>query len=148
MDAARLQVWEAMYDRPGDPWPRGSGHVPIGPIGSAARDKAYVEPGGSFSPTVGSFGISFWVVGPTGAIVTTSDTMPLEQTRASYLPGPGIAIATPFYDATWDVGAIAGVRLTLVSHVADGVIWRSSFAVLARRPAPYTTSGWTTTCSG
>ena len=38
---ARLSVLQAMRDRPDDPWPRGTGHVPLGPLGSLETEKGY-----------------------------------------------------------------------------------------------------------
>ncbi len=58
----RQKVMQAMEDRPRDPWPRGEGHVVLAFPGSREADKFYLEPGGSFSPAVGSFGISFWIM--------------------------------------------------------------------------------------
>jgi hypothetical protein len=81
---ARLEVLSAMRQRPADPWPRGTSHVVLGRIGSTELEKAYLEPGGSFSPSPGSFGVSFWVVDRSGALVTTSDDIPLDRTRATY----------------------------------------------------------------
>ena len=60
--SGRQRVLDEMMRRPEDPWPRGSGHVILAIPGSREIDKGYYEPGGSFSPAVGSFGISFWVL--------------------------------------------------------------------------------------
>ena len=54
-------VLAAMRQRPADPWPRGLGHVVLAIPGSQQPEKGYHEPGGSFSPAVGSFGVSIWV---------------------------------------------------------------------------------------
>jgi hypothetical protein len=122
--APRLAVLEAMEARPHDPWPRGSGHVPLGPRGAAETEKGYMEPGGSFSPAAGTFGISFWIVGDDGALIATSDSIPLDQTRARYVTissgGIGISVTTPFYDATWTVEAGRGFELMLAPHAAPG----------------------------
>ncbi|BAY48499.1 hypothetical protein SAMD00079811_61240 [Scytonema sp. HK-05] len=50
----RHQVLRQMQLRPTDQWPRGTGHVVLAAPGSPEIDKAYHEPGGSFSPAVGS----------------------------------------------------------------------------------------------
>lgn len=99
-------VRRAMRERPGDPWPRGVGHVVLALPGSQQPEKGYHEPGGSFSPAVGSFGISIWVRGPEGKLVTTSDGIPLEQVSQSFkwdVPegAPDIRTETPYYVASW-----------------------------------------------
>ncbi len=53
-------VLQEISRRPSDPWPRGEGHVVLAIPGSLEGEKAYLEPGGSFSPSFGSFGISIW----------------------------------------------------------------------------------------
>jgi hypothetical protein len=109
----RLAVLLAMKARPNDPWPRGSGHVPLGAFGAAESRKGWLEPGGSFSPAAGTFGISLWVVAPDGALITTSDSIPLEQTRSRYTGSSGIAVDTPYYTATWTVRPEGGFKLAL-----------------------------------
>lgn len=119
---ARLAVLQAMQERPDDPWPRGSGHVPLGPLGSIETEKGYVEPGGSFSPAAGTFGLSFWIVDGSGRLVVTSDDIPLGQTHARYVSSPagemGIAVDTPFYTATWTVKGNSGFDLVLEPRAA------------------------------
>jgi hypothetical protein len=102
----RQQVEAQMGVRPSDPWPRSTGHVVLGTPGSHPEDKAYYEPGGSFSPTVGSFGVSIWLVDKNGNIQTTSDEISLDriQQQFTYSDGknvPGISVTTPFYQASW-----------------------------------------------
>lgn len=102
-------VRRAMLQRPGDPWPRGRGHVVLGVPGSQQPQKAYHEPGGSFSPAVGSFGVSLWVVDGRGSLRATSDTIPLADLRQRLVwPNPsgvpGIATQTPYYEAQWSWG--------------------------------------------
>ena len=113
----RLRTLQAMAARPRDPWPRGSGHVPLGVEGAAPAEKGYIEPGGAFSPTAGSFGVSFWVVGPDGRRLTTGDETPLSETRQAYLPAPalGVAAETPAYRATWRIVGEGRASLDLVS---------------------------------
>lgn len=48
----RHRVLGQMQLRPNDPWLRGMGHVVLAAPGSSEVDKAYHEPGGSFSPSV------------------------------------------------------------------------------------------------
>lgn len=102
----RERVERAIASRQHDPWPRGSGHVPIGLPGSPEIDKGYLEPGGSFSPAVGSFGVSFWVSAEDQ--VFTSDNLPLEDVRQEWIgldnaPGAGVGVRThtPYYVAEW-----------------------------------------------
>jgi hypothetical protein len=120
----RLTVRQAMLERPDDPWPRGTGHVPLGPLGSLETEKGYVEPGGSFSPAAGTFGVSFWIVADDGRLVATSDDIPLEQTQARYVLSPagetGIAVETPHYTATWTVKGGMGFELALEPSPAAG----------------------------
>lgn len=103
----RQQVRSHMIMRPKDPWPRGEGHVILAIPGSKEKDKAYHEPGCSFSPAVGSFGISIWVTDPEGNIKTTSDNIPLKDIKQRLKwPDesnsiPGIDTETPNYDASW-----------------------------------------------
>lgn len=92
--------------RPADPWPRGDGHALIGEPGSPLSQKAYHEPGGSFTPSPGSFGVSFWVRDSQGRLVATSDSIPVEkiQQRYVYRGGakiPGIEDITPYYTSRW-----------------------------------------------
>lgn len=119
----RFAVLRAMHERPRDPWPRGSAHVPLGAFGSTEREKGYLEPGGSFSPAAGTFGISFWIVDQAGALLATSDSIPLQQTSASYLimsGEPGIVVETPYYSATWTAQGAVHYRLALVSRAPPG----------------------------
>ena len=99
----RDKVLQEMALRPQDPWPRGEGHMPIGLPGLPEEAKAYVEPGGAFSPGVGSFGLSVWQRQSDGGRVT-SDSLPIEQTNQSFLtsgPGVGLRSDTPLYSQTW-----------------------------------------------
>jgi hypothetical protein len=100
-----------MQERPSDPWPRGVGHVILAPPGSREEWKSYLEPGGSFSPSVGSFGISIWVLNAAGGIEATSDSLPLDQIRqrlvwASASGIPAVETETPYYQARWTRGTV------------------------------------------
>src|SRR5205823_2709107 len=75
----RLEVIHAMLQRPNDPWPRGKGHVVLAVPGCLEANKGYHEPGGSFSPSFGSFGVSIWVTDSGGKIVATSDSLPFDE---------------------------------------------------------------------
>jgi hypothetical protein len=103
---ARRQVRRQMRIRPADPWPRGTGHIVLARTGSSDTLKAFVEPGGSLSPAAGSFGISIWVRDSAGALLTTSDAIPLDSIRQRFdwtggaVPPP-LDIATRWYSARW-----------------------------------------------
>jgi hypothetical protein len=114
----RVRTLAAMGLRPGDPWPRGAGHAPLGPIGARPRQKGQLEPGGGFSPSAGSFGVSFWVVGPDGRRLTSGDELPLAETRQAYLRDavPGVQVVTPAYDATWRAPRLGVSTLSLATR--------------------------------
>jgi hypothetical protein len=103
---ARHQVKAQMRVRPGDPWPRGVGHVVLSIPGSREEEKAYHEPGGSFSPAVNSFGISIWITDAQGKLRITSDEIPLTDIiqRLSWSDShviPAITTQTTYYEAEW-----------------------------------------------
>lgn len=100
----------AQAARPHDPWPRGTGHVVLALPGSREEEKAYHEPGGAFSPGVGTFGISLWVRDLDGRLITTADGIAMDGIRQRLLwaPGesiPGIETVTPFYRIHWSCTA-------------------------------------------
>jgi len=102
----RVAVLRQMAVRPAGPWPRGTGHALLAFPGSADADKSYFEPGGSFSPTFGSFGVSFWVLDAAGRLKATSDDLPLEEVRQKFEWArgrslPGVRTRTPHYEALW-----------------------------------------------
>jgi hypothetical protein len=114
----RQQVLEAMQKRPGDFWPRGSGHAILALPGSREIDKGYLEPGGSFSPGVGSFGVSFWLVNAAGEVLSTSDSLPLDQIRQQLhwkndRTPPAMQITTSNYQATWSIAGVGRWQLEL-----------------------------------
>lgn len=122
--SAREIVQRAMQERPGDPWPRGLAHVVLATPGSQQPEKAYHEPGGSFSPAVGSFGVAIWVRDAAGNLKTTSDALPMSDIRQRFTwPDPqgvpAIATTTPHYEATWSYGAPGSAALELTSCGAD-----------------------------
>ena len=102
----RLDVIQAMLQRPNDPWPRGKGHVVLAVPGCSEANKGYHEPGGSFSPGFGSFGVSIWVTDNAGKIVATSDSLPFDEIdqKLVWLTNrtlPAIQTETPYYRARW-----------------------------------------------
>ncbi|HOW68564.1 MAG TPA: hypothetical protein P5186_29415 [Candidatus Paceibacterota bacterium] len=99
---------DAMDRRPLHFWPRSLGHVVLGWPGSRDIDKGYHEPGGSFSPGAGSFGLSLLVLDPQNQVLATSDSLPLDQIRQrwEWLPDqelPAIRTETPSYTASWSI---------------------------------------------
>jgi hypothetical protein len=102
----RHDVRLQMQQRPNEPWARGTGHVVLATPGSREVDKAYYEPGGSFSPAVGSFGVSLWLTDKQGNLKTTSDTIALSEIRQqlTWADGqtlPGILTETNYYQSLW-----------------------------------------------
>ena len=96
----------AKSSRQTDPFPRNAGHVVLSTPGSREIDKAYHEPGGSFSPSVGSFGVSIWVTDKQGEILVFSDTIPLENVSQKFdwsgqTEIPAIVTETAYYRMLW-----------------------------------------------
>lgn len=111
-------VLRASTQRPDDPWPRGLAHVVLAIPGSQQPEKSYHEPGGSFSPAVGSFGVSIWVKDAAGKLKTTSDTLPMKQIQQRFSwpdpqSVPAIVTTTPHYQATWSCTAAGTTTLDL-----------------------------------
>jgi hypothetical protein len=105
-DARRSDVLREMKRRSGDPWPRGSGHVALAEPDSAGEGVAYHEPGGSFSPRVGSFGVSIWIVDWKGELLHTSDDLSVRamDQEVVWSPedgGPSVRTRAFPYDAQW-----------------------------------------------
>src|SRR5204863_8217147 len=61
------------------PTRRSSDLVVLAVPGCSEASKGYHEPGGSFSPSFGSFGVSIWVADNDGKIVATSDSLPPDE---------------------------------------------------------------------
>ncbi len=120
---AQDQIRHAKVERPNDPWPRGRGHVTLGLPGSAEKDKAYLEPGGAFSPSVGSFGIAFWVLNLNNEILTHSDALTLKDIKQkfNYDTGqiPSVISESQFYEATWTLISTGHWRLVLKPKVKN-----------------------------
>jgi hypothetical protein len=140
-ESSRAALRQLMAERPRDPWPRGLGHVVLGLPGTPDSWKAYHEPGGSFSPAFGSFGISLWVVDGQGRLLTTSDTVPLDNLKQRWVwpdkpswPArpdfPGVRTVTAHYDVTWQVLGPARYQMHLRS-TSDSPVW-----IMVRGPGP------------
>lgn len=100
----RDELSMARQQRPQDYWPRNVGHIPLGLPGGPESDKAYLEPGGSLSPGVESFGVSIWIRGAQG--LETSDTLPLKSIHQRFVgaderDGVGVRTETSAYVAEW-----------------------------------------------
>jgi hypothetical protein len=125
----RQDVQDQMARRPGDPWPRSEAHVILATPGTAADAKAYLEPGGSFSPRAGSFGIALWVRDSSGRLRTTSDAIALDQLRqrfdtGSSLPPPAL-IESPWYTARWSYDGLWHLRIRPAKGARVEVVLRS-----------------------
>ena len=104
---ARAQVLRQMAARPEDPWPRGRGHIVFAIPGTLEEQKSYGEPGGSFSPTVASFGLSLWMTDAQGRVTATSDSIPIGSIQERWLWDSGKLpvweTKTSTYHATWEI---------------------------------------------
>jgi len=112
------QVEFQMQQRPGDPWMRGEGHVVLAATGSTEEDKAFHQPGGSFSPQPGSFGVSIWVMDAQGNLKSTSDTIPLAEIQQKFIGSPDaevprIETQTPYYKTRWQKSQSSRWQLAL-----------------------------------
>lgn len=118
-------VRDDMQRRPADPWPRGAGHVVLAAAGTREVDKAYHEPGGSFSPSVGSFGVSFWITDSDGRLIETSDSLPLERIRQELSAGergiPALRTDSPYYQARWSSPHPGRWTLTVRTQQRPGI---------------------------
>lgn len=100
------QVEAQIKLRPSDPWLRSAGHVMLASPGSSVENKAFHEPGGSFSPQPGSFGVSIWMVDRQGNVKVTSDSIPLSEIQQQLIDlstqkTPGISTKTAYYQSSW-----------------------------------------------
>lgn len=101
----RQEVIKQIALRPMDFWSKFDSHAIVAIPGSLENDKAYIEPGGSFSPKVGSFGLSVWMMNNQQQIIHTSDTLkPSVSQQALFWPPnsviPSIVTISPFYKST------------------------------------------------
>jgi len=134
----RTRMLSAMSKRPGGFWPRGEGHVVLAWPGSRTEEKSYHEPGGSFSPTVGSFGIAIAVADVAGRILETSDTIPLQHLNQAFIhtedddAPPLLHSVTPYYSATWKTPRPGHWTLSLSADVAR----TSELVVVVRSVGP------------
>jgi hypothetical protein len=141
----RQLVLDAMEARPSGVWPRGAGHVVLAVPGSPENEKAYLEPGGSFSPSFGSFGVQIAVENSDRELEAVSDFVSMADVKQAFLWPRGRAIPavrtdTPDYVATWSLPELRQWRLDVTTR-------RQPRLVLALRsvgPAggPVTNASW------
>lgn len=124
------------YRRPNDFWPRGDGHIVLAEPGSPLSQKAYYEPGGSFSPSPGSFGLAIWVMDKSSKVIATSDNIPMENIQQGYSFDagdiPSIKAATAYYDCEWKYADHGSWQLLLKNKDAG----QYSLAVVIRSAGP------------
>jgi hypothetical protein len=131
-------VRAAMKSRPNDPWPRSSGHVALAAPGSRETQKAYHEPGGSFSPSVGSFGVSIWITDEQGKLKTSSDNIPPSMFRQRLTWNdtgaiPAILTDSTYYRALWTSPSPGGWLLSL--NTSQDAATRSMIVIRSVGPA-------------
>lgn len=80
-------------------WNRGDTHVILGEPGSPEAFKTPVEPGNSFSPGPGTYGVSSWIY--TDGMLHTPEERPLEELEWSFEQG-----FIPVLKATWEAGNV------------------------------------------
>ena len=102
----RSNVLNAMQTRSDDPWPQGIGHVVLGMPGSLEINKAYYEPGGNFSPSPGSFGISVWIKDTNNNLIAASERTDINKIQQNWQwrnpkTIPGIYCDSMLYKAIW-----------------------------------------------
>lgn len=136
--------------RPDDLWPRGDGHIVLGEPGSPLLQKAYYEPGGSFSPGVGSFGVSIWVMDYQNKLLATSDNIPLQNIQQKYTFDsaddlPSINATTPYYTLSWRMLEAGKWKLNI--NNADTSKYSLVMVVRSVGPAdgPLTSAWWDST---
>ncbi|MBE9139088.1 hypothetical protein IQ254_18130 [Nodosilinea sp. LEGE 07088] len=100
------QVAAQMTLRPGDPWPRNRGQVVLSVPGGSLTNKAFYAPGGSFSPSPGSFGVSIGALDSNGNLIATSDDIPIDEIQQKFFgslnnTALGVISETEFYHASW-----------------------------------------------
>ncbi len=82
-------------------WHRSDAHVMLGVPRSHEGLKTVVEPGNSFSPGAGTFGVSTWVFGHQARRLYAPEQMALDELRWQFLDGH-----VPVLISTWRAGAV------------------------------------------
>ena len=119
----RDEVRRMMGEQPDVSWPRGLGHVVLAWPGSRLEQKGYHEPGGSFSPSPGSFGIQIAVRDGQGQIVGTSDSIDMTKLQQTWLLSegqPAVETTTEFYRTRWRAAEPGKFSLALTPKTKGG----------------------------
>lgn len=121
------KVKNQFVSNPNDPWPRGKGRIILANPGSKEDNKAFYEPGGSFSPAGQKYGVSIIIENTSGKLVRTSDTLPLNQISQSlrWKSGtqlPSVNAITEYYDATWSKKDLNDWQLKLLPNQIHNLI--------------------------
>lgn len=118
-------------------WPRADSHIVLSAAGSPDVLKTFVEPGGSCSPGVGTYGVSLWVWLEAEQRLVAPERLPRDAIRDRLLGG-----ILPLYRSRWRAGelevdlrlgvdAFAG-RYQVADTVAARVVNRGGQPVSAR----------------
>jgi hypothetical protein len=118
--------------------PRGEGHIILANPGSKEGNKSYYEPGGSFSPAGQKYGVSIIVDDTNGKLLTTSDSIPLNQINQSLVwesesQLPAVNAITKDYDATWKKVNLNDWQLELKPNQSNNII--TSLMIRSAGPA-------------
>ena len=86
-----------------DDWiaPRGDQHTVLGIPQSSEHRKTFVEPGGSFSPGVATFGVSLWLYDRQAGYLYTPEELPLTQLDWHWEEG-----YLPILNSSWQAGKV------------------------------------------
>ncbi len=136
--------------RPDDLWPRGDGHVVLGEPGSPLSQKGYYEPGGSFSPSPGSFGLSIWVYDRAMNIIATSDNIPMDNIQQEYVYDnasgiPSIKTITPYYTCSWKFSDYGKWELSITNADSNAHILAIVTRSVGPAGGPLTSGLWDST---
>lgn len=88
-------------DHPHWIWPRADSHIVLSAERAADVFKVFVEPGGAFSPGVGSFGVSVWIRLEPDHRLIAPELLPREAIRDRLLGG-----FLPIVRSRWRAGAL------------------------------------------
>lgn len=130
----RNEVLNHIKNRPNDVWSIYDSHAILAIPGSLESDKAYIEPGGSFSPKVGSFGLSVWMLGKQHELIQSSDTIPASKTKQSLMwpqdsTLPSMVTSTPYYTSISSIQSNSrmsyDIQLPKKSTLTPAVVIRS-----------------------
>ncbi len=95
------QLKDLLFSHPDWIAPRSDQHTVIGVPNSRDHRKTFVEPGGSFSPGVGSFGVSTWIYDHLQEQLFAAEEMPLEELNWEWEKG-----YLPVLNSNWQTGSL------------------------------------------